>query len=68
MWQGAAEHYKQTLCCAGGLATLAEKKSRRMELALYVASRAVESFARCLLLYGYYPARLVSARGDLCLR
>lgn len=31
----------------GGLATLLEKKSRRMELALYCASRAAESFSRC---------------------
>ena len=31
---------------AGGLATLLEKKSRRMELALYCTSRALESFAR----------------------
>ena len=30
----------------GGLATLVEKKSRRMELALYCASRALESFSR----------------------
>ncbi len=32
---------------AGGLATLVEKKSRRMELAYYCMSRALESFARC---------------------
>lgn len=31
----------------GGLATLVEKKSRRMELALYCLSRALESGARC---------------------
>jgi hypothetical protein len=31
---------------AGGLATLVEKKSRRMELAYYCMSRALESFAR----------------------
>ncbi|KAG1660912.1 hypothetical protein FOA52_007952 [Chlamydomonas sp. UWO 241] len=37
---------------AGGLATLAEKKSRRMELALYCASRALESFFRCLAEWG----------------
>jgi hypothetical protein len=30
----------------GGLATLVEKKSRRMELAYYCMSRALESFAR----------------------
>ena len=31
-----------------------------MELALYVASRAMESFALCMLQFGYLPARLVS--------
>jgi hypothetical protein len=31
---------------AGGLAVLVEKKSRRMELALYCLSRAAESFSR----------------------
>ena len=30
----------------GGLATMLEKRSRRMELALYCASRAAESFSR----------------------
>jgi hypothetical protein len=38
-----------------GLATLAEKKSRRMELALYVAARSLESLARCLAIWGYVP-------------
>mgnify|MGYP001807467487 CR=1 FL=1 len=31
---------------AGGLAVLAEKKSRRMELAMYCAARALEAFIR----------------------
>ena len=30
-----------------------------MELALYVASRAVESFTLCMLQFGYLPRRLV---------
>ena len=34
---------------AGGLATLLEKKSRRMELALYCTSHAIMSFALCLV-------------------
>ena len=34
---------------AGGLATLLEKKSRRMELALYCSSHAIMSFALCLV-------------------
>ena len=41
-----------------GLATLLEKPSRRSELALYCASRAVESYAMCLNSWGY-------VRGDL---
>jgi len=39
-----------------GLATLLEKKSRRMELAVYVASRAVESWANCMDEWGWIPA------------
>ena len=38
--------------CPGGLATLVEKKSRRMELAVYCLSRALESFALCLAEWG----------------
>lgn len=38
---------------AGGLATLLEKKTRRMELAHYCAARALESFARCLSAWGW---------------
>jgi hypothetical protein len=45
--------------CAGGFATLLEKKSRRMELALYCISRALESWALCLVEWGYVsPTRL----------
>ncbi|KAF8072623.1 hypothetical protein HT031_000283 [Scenedesmus sp. PABB004] len=45
----------------GGLATLLEKKSRRMELALYVLSRSLESFARCCLQWGWLSPRLAAA-------
>ncbi|CAD7699855.1 unnamed protein product [Ostreobium quekettii] len=49
-----------------GLATLAEKKSRRMELALYCLSRATESFARCLIEWGApIPTWLRTARLDI---
>ncbi|GLC40870.1 hypothetical protein PLESTB_000014000 [Pleodorina starrii] len=36
---------------AGGLGTLLEKKSRRMELAMYCAARALEAFIRCCWLW-----------------
>lgn len=36
----------------GGLATLVEKKSRRMELALYCFCRAVEALLQCLVEWG----------------
>eukprot|EP00798_Chlamydomonas_sp_ICE-L_P004119 gene4119-14223_t len=48
-----------------GLATLVEKKSRRMELALYCASRAVEALSRCLIEWGVVDTRLLSARLDV---
>lgn len=38
----------------GGLATLVEKKSRRMELALYCVSRALESAALCAPEWGLW--------------
>ncbi|KAG2452403.1 hypothetical protein HYH02_002646 [Chlamydomonas schloesseri] len=41
---------------AGGLAVLAEKKSRRMELAMYCAARALEAFIRCCWLWGWAGA------------
>lgn len=36
----------------GGFATLFEKKSRRMELALYCVCRAVEAYFECLVEWG----------------
>ena len=57
-WRGACVGFRATgrvsaagipaTAWVGGLATLVEKKSRRMELALYCASRALESFALCV--------------------
>ena len=54
---------------SGGLATLVEKKSRRMELAIYCLSRALESFALCLVHWGLVrrhapapPSREVAAK------
>ena len=51
-------------CWTGGLATLVEKKSRRMELAIYCLSRAIESFALCLASWGWVKSnRFVAAPG-----
>ena len=51
-------------CWTGGLATLVEKKSRRMELAIYCLSRAIESFALCLASWGWVKSnRCVAAPG-----
>ncbi len=57
-WQGALRGWAiagrttgaavAAACWVAGLATLAEKKSRRMELAQYCAARAAESFALTL--------------------
>lgn len=47
---------------AGGLATLLEKKSRRMELAVYCLSRALESFALCLVDWGLVRRRQAPSR------
>ncbi|KAK9825197.1 hypothetical protein WJX81_006470 [Elliptochloris bilobata] len=61
-WRGACFGFQATSSCAppviagsawlGGLATLLEKKSRRMELALYCTSHAIMSFALCLVEWG----------------
>ncbi|MEW5320344.1 MAG: hypothetical protein WDW38_011423 [Sanguina aurantia] len=51
----------------GGLSVLAEKKSRRMELAIYCMSRAQEAASRCVVEWGWVnPARL-PARLDILL-
>ncbi|GMH39395.1 hypothetical protein BSKO_07293 [Bryopsis sp. KO-2023] len=41
------------LTSVAGLATLVEKKSRRMELALYCASRAIQALFECMVEWGY---------------
>ncbi|KAK9806740.1 hypothetical protein WJX72_001016 [[Myrmecia] bisecta] len=74
-WRGACAAHNLTgrttgfiiaaSCWAGGLATLAEKKSRRMELALYCLSRAAESFALCLAQWGWVHPRSLPKRLDV---
>ncbi|KAK9808239.1 hypothetical protein WJX73_002479 [Symbiochloris irregularis] len=76
-WRGACAGFQLTdsctpvsipaTCWTGGLALFAEKKSRRMELALYVLSRAVESFALCLGQWGYVRQELLPGRLDVCM-
>ena len=51
----------------GGFSTLAEKKSRRMELAHYCLARAIESFALCLSSWGYVPVHRLPKRTDVLL-
>ncbi len=50
---------------AGGLATLVEKKSRRMELALYCLSHAAMSCAACTVEWGLVRPRHVPPRLDV---
>lgn len=52
-------------CWTGGLAALAEKKSRRMELAHYCLARAVESCALCLASWGYVRGDRLPKRTDV---
>ena len=52
-------------CWTGGLATLAEKKSRRMELAHYCLARALESCALCLASWGYVRGDRLPKRIDV---
>ena len=44
-----------------------EKKSRRMELAVYCVSRAVEAWGLCLVEWGYVPPNLLPKRLDVIL-
>ena len=55
------------ITAAPGLATLLEKKSRRMELAVYVASRAVESWVNCADDWGWLPAGARTKRLDVAM-
>eukprot|EP00898_Chlorokybus_atmophyticus_P001311 jgi/Chlat1/2180/Chrsp17S02753 len=50
-----------------GLAVLFEKKSRRMELALYCTARAIESFARCTTAWGWVKGVHLLQRLDVVL-
>jgi hypothetical protein len=43
-------------CWMAGLALIAEKKSRRMDLSVYALSRALESFGLCLAAWGVVTA------------
>lgn len=52
-------------CWTGGLASLAEKKSRRMELAHYCLARAMESCALCLTSWGYVRGNRLPKRIDV---
>ena len=50
-------------CSAGaGLATLLEKKSRRVELAIYVLSRAIESFSLSLMEWKVIPQKKIVSK------
>ncbi|KAI3438019.1 hypothetical protein D9Q98_000462 [Chlorella vulgaris] len=52
-------------CWVAGLAVLVEKRSRRMELALYCLSRAVESFALTVAAWGWVRPSSLPRRLDV---
>ncbi|WPT13490.1 hypothetical protein PSENEW3_00001330 [Picochlorum sp. SENEW3] len=54
-------------CWVAGVALLAEKKSRRMELAVYALARALESFSMSLVEWGYVPKSKNLPRIDVLL-
>ncbi|KAG7673374.1 hypothetical protein Ndes2526B_g03184 [Nannochloris sp. 'desiccata'] len=54
-------------CWIAGLATFVEKKSRRMELALYCLSRSLEAFSLTLVHNGYVNKKLIPGRLDVLL-
>ncbi|KAL3143001.1 hypothetical protein ABBQ38_003280 [Trebouxia sp. C0009 RCD-2024] len=74
-WRGACVGFQHSnaasgkllamTCWTGGLASLAEKKSRRMELAHYCLARAVESCALCLTSWGYVRGDRLPKRIDV---
>lgn len=76
-WRGACTGWQLTggtsgrviamSCWVAGLATFVEKKSRRMELALYCLSRAVEAFALTLVAWGWVSKKAVPRRLDVVL-
>ena len=64
-WHGRASGaIVASSCWVAGLALLAEKKSRRMELSIYAMSRALESFGHCLVAWGYLPQRTPRTRSS----
>ncbi|KAK8473864.1 hypothetical protein V6N13_047986 [Hibiscus sabdariffa] len=48
-----------------GLALVVEKKSRRIEIALYCLARAIESFFKCMADVGYLPKSMYLKRADV---
>ena len=52
---------------AAGLAVILEKPSRRQELGVYCASRALEAAALCAVSWGWVPARVQRWRHDVAL-
>lgn len=59
-----------TVACgvpAAGVATFIEKPSRRQELGVYCASRAVEAAALCAVSWGWVPRRAREWRVDVAL-
>lgn len=76
-WRGACTGFQLTqnftpftlsaFAWTGGLATLFEKKSRRMELATYCLARCIESFGLCLVEWGLVTPRALPPRMDVAL-
>ena len=76
-WRGACAGWTTTgrttataivaSCWVAGLATLVEKKSRRMELALYCLSRSVEAFSLTMVAHGWINPKRVPRRLDVML-
>ncbi|GAB4819141.1 hypothetical protein N2152v2_006187 [Parachlorella kessleri] len=56
-----------TSASIAGLAVLVEKKSRRMELAMYCLSRVVEAFGLCLVEWGYVRRAAMPRRLDVAI-
>jgi hypothetical protein len=54
-------------CSFAGLATFIEKKSRRMDLAIYCVSRAAETAALVAMYRGLIPKSIDRQRGDIFL-
>jgi hypothetical protein len=56
-----------SICWIAGLAAFVEKKSRRMELALYCLSRSLEAFSLTLVHNGYINKKRIPRRLDILL-